>query len=175
MTIHSPGRVWWRPVGAQERLYLGAATVFAVATFLLMPIWHFTGSQNPVMRTFRVEPSSFEARALAFIQQYKIGEESGIPVVDAPPGSDAYLIAKSWQWTPILRLQRGQTYRLHISSLDIDHGFSIVPINMNFMVIPGYEYVLEIKPTEAGTFSIICNEFCGIGHHLMIGKLIVVE
>ncbi len=26
---------------------------------------------------------------------------------------------------------------------------------------------------KAGTYNIICNEFCGIGHHIMVGKMIV--
>ena len=26
---------------------------------------------------------------------------------------------------------------------------------------------------ETGTYHIICNEFCGIHHHIMIGKIIV--
>jgi cytochrome c oxidase subunit 2 len=41
------------------------------------------------------------------------------------------------------------------------------------MVLPGYEYVATITPTESGEFSVVCNEFCAIGHHLMLGKIIV--
>lgn len=173
MTINSPPRVWWRPIGGEERLYLGAAVVFSLVTFLLMPIWHFTGSQNAVMRSYRVEAAAFQTKAQAFVQQYKVGDEGNLPVVAPPAGSDIYLTAKMWQWTPVLKLQQGKTYRLHLSSLDIQHGFSVVPVNMNFMVVPGYEYVLEITPGQAGVYNIVCNEFCGIGHHLMVGKLMV--
>ena len=28
---------------------------------------------------------------------------------------------------------------------------------------------------SAGEYGIVCNEFCGPGHHLMVGKLYVVE
>ena len=38
---------------------------------------------------------------------------------------------------------------------------------------PGYEHVITLTPTEAGEFGIICNEFCGIGHHTMTGKIYV--
>jgi len=41
------------------------------------------------------------------------------------------------------------------------------------MIVPGYDYVLKVTPTEAGEYGLICNEFCGIGHHLMAGKIIV--
>jgi len=30
-------------------------------------------------------------------------------------------------------------------------------------------------PDEAGEFSVVCNEYCGIGHHTMVGKIYVVE
>jgi heme/copper-type cytochrome/quinol oxidase subunit 2 len=39
--------------------------------------------------------------------------------------------------------------------------------------VPGYDYGLRVRPTEAGEFQILCNEFCGVGHHLMVGKVIV--
>ena len=57
--------------------------------------------------------------------------------------------------------------------MDLQHGFSLYPQNMNFQVLPGYDYVLTITPTTAGEFYVQCNEFCGIGHHMMVGKIIV--
>ena len=62
-----------------------------------------------------------------------------------------------------------------LSSLDVNHGFSLFPVNVNFQVVPGYDYGLRITPTAAGDFRIICNEFCGIGHHTMVGRVIVVD
>jgi cytochrome c oxidase subunit 2 len=32
-----------------------------------------------------------------------------------------------------------------------------------------------LTPTESGEFGIICNEFCGIGHHTMTGKVYVTD
>ncbi|HJR42000.1 MAG TPA: hypothetical protein VJ812_07880, partial [Gemmatimonadaceae bacterium] len=49
------------------------------------------------------------------------------------------------------------------------------PINVNFQVVPGYDYGLRVTPNASGDFRIICNEFCGIGHHTMVGRVIVVE
>ena len=40
---------------------------------------------------------------------------------------------------------------------------------------PGYEHVLTVTPTKAGTYSIICNEYCGINHHTMASRLYVVK
>ena len=79
-----------------------------------------------------------------------------------------------WQWYPALRLEEGKSYTLHLSSADLNHGFSLQPFNLNFQVVPGYDYGLRVTPQAAGDFRVICNEYCGIGHHLMIGKIEVV-
>src|SRR5690606_37404154 len=78
-------------------------------------------------------------------------------------------------WTPVLKLRKGAEYTLHLSSVDVNHGFALYPINVNFQIIPGYDYALRITPSEAGDFRVICNEFCGIGHHMMLGRIIVVD
>ena len=75
---------------------------------------------------------------------------------------------------PVLRLREGAEYTLHLSSVDLNHGFSLFPLNINFQVVPGYDYGLRVRPSQSGEFEIICNEFCGVGHHLMVGKVIVV-
>jgi len=96
-----------------------------------------------------------------------------MPVVAPPPGSDVYLQAQMWSWLPVLQLEEGAEYVLHLSSMDLNHGFSLFPLNVNFQIVPGYDYGLRVRPTEAGEFQILCNEFCGVGHHLMVGKVIV--
>ena len=45
--------------------------------------------------------------------------------------------------------------------------------NINIQVLPGYEHVVNITPNRSGTYAIVCNEFCGIGHHKMVSKLYV--
>jgi cytochrome c oxidase subunit 2 len=32
-----------------------------------------------------------------------------------------------------------------------------------------------LAPEKAGEFPLICNEYCGLGHHLMIGRIVVKE
>jgi cytochrome c oxidase subunit 2 len=80
-----------------------------------------------------------------------------------------------WQWWPMLELEEGKTYRVHLASMDWLHGFSLQPENINVEVHPGYEHVVTMTPTKAGVYSIICNEYCGINHHTMASKLYVVK
>ncbi|MFQ5612702.1 MAG: cytochrome C oxidase subunit II [Anaerolineae bacterium] len=170
----APPRVWWKPLDRLERSWLLIGFVWCVFMTAMMVIWFFVGRQNVPTATLRTTPELYQNQVMAFTEQYQIGTDNGIPVV-APPSGDVYVWGRQWQWFPILQLKKGETYRLHLSSLDVLHGFSLQPTNLNLMVLPGYEYVATITPTQSGEFSIVCNEFCSIGHHLMVGKLIVTE
>ncbi len=170
----SPPRVWWKPLDRLERSWLILAFVWCLFLTAMMPLWLFLGRQNVPATSYRVAPAKYQKLVFDFAEKYKAGTEKGVPIVAPPPG-DVYLLARQWQWYPILKLKKGETYRLHVSSADVEHGFSLQPVNLNFMVIPGYDNVITLTPTQTGEFSIVCNEFCGIGHHLMIGKLIVTE
>jgi cytochrome c oxidase subunit 2 len=147
MSIHTPPADWFKAPHGAERIWVGIA----------------------------IEPTTHAQRVMNFVVANSVGQLKGIPIVEAAPGGEAYLQAQMWQWFPILKLKKGQTYRIHLSSLDLQHGFSVQPLNMNFQVVPGYDHVLTLTPTSAGEFSILCNEFCGIGHHLMTGRIIVEE
>ncbi|MDO8754363.1 MAG: hypothetical protein Q7J80_10755 [Anaerolineales bacterium] len=169
----APEKLWWKPFGRMEKTWLTVAFVWCVFLTLMMPLWYFYGKQNVPTETYRVTREQYAAKVNEFVAQYQVGDENGIPVVAPPPGSDVYLRASTWQWYPILQLEKGQTYRLHISSMDLNHGFSLQPVNINLQVLPGYDYVATIVPTSAGEFTIVCNEFCSLGHHTMVGKVIV--
>ncbi len=175
MSIQNPAADWFKPPSAGERAWIGLALAWCMVLTLAMPYWHFKGKQNSTGESYSVEPSRFADRVQRFVAAHTVAKHQGFPVVEAPPGGDAYLQAQMWSFYPVLRFKKGQTYRLHISSMDLQHGFSVQPINMNFQVLPGYDHVLTITPTMSGDFPIICNEFCGIGHHQMTGKIIVTE
>jgi cytochrome c oxidase subunit 2 len=169
----SPPRVWWKPLGRLEKSWLIVAFVWCLTLTAMMPLWLFLGRQNVPATTYRVDPVRYQEQVAAFVEEYQVGDESGVPIVAPPPGSDVYLLARQWSWSPILQLEEGETYHIHVSSADVQHGFSLQPTNLNFQILPGYDYVITLTPTESGEFVIVCNEFCAIGHHSMVGKVIV--
>lgn len=179
MAVHPPThRLWWRePVEPMEIAWVAIAFVWGLTMFGTMIAWHVYGRQNLANEAYRIEPAAYVAKVEAAAARYKVREEgdSGVPVVHPPAGGDVYLLGRTWQWWPVLELEKGQTYRLHLSSAEFQHGFSLQPLNINIQVHPGYEMVLTVQPTEAGSYGLICNEFCGIGHHTMTGKVYVVE
>lgn len=178
-SIHPPSEtIWWKqPLDRVEGTWIALALVWSLIMFIMMPLWHVYGKQNLSNEAYRTTPEAFMAKTQAMVDQYTVRKETNqnMPVVRPPPGSDVYLIGRLWQWWPLLELEKGQTYRLHISSMDWQHGFSVQPVNINTQIVPGYEMVLTITPDTDGDQTIICNEYCGIGHHNMVGKIYVTE
>ncbi|MBT4891024.1 MAG: cytochrome C oxidase subunit II [Rhodospirillales bacterium] len=179
MAITPPeNRLWWKePLHGIETIWITVGFLWGLFMTGMMVYWHMTGEQNLSNEAYRVNPDTYAEKVEAAAAQYTVreDEQSGIPVVHPPAGSDVYMLARLWEWWPILELEKGKEYRLHLSSLDWLHGFSLQPTNINLQIHPNYEMVLTIKPEQTGDFGIICNEFCGIGHHTMLGKMIIVE
>ncbi len=171
----APQQAWWKPLHRIERSWVLVAFVWCIFLTIMMPIWFFMGRQNVPVTTYRVDAETYQQLVADFVDQYQVDTLKGVPVVEPPPDSDVYLQARQWQWYPILKLKKGETYRLHISSLDVQHGFSLQPTNLNLQILPGYDYVATLTPTQSGDFALICNEYCGIAHHLMVSKIIVTE
>lgn len=177
MSVSPPQeKLWWNePIPKSELMWVIIAFIWGLIMFFMMIYWHGAGEQNLSNEAYRITPEAFIAKTNTMIEKYTVREESGYPVVHPPPGEDIYQIARLWQWWPILELEKDQTYRLHISSMDWLHGFSLQPVNINLQIHPGYEMVVTITPDVAGEYGIVCNEYCGIGHHTMLGRMYVVE
>ena len=152
---------WFHGPAGHEKIWLGCAILWCFVMSLMMPYWHFRGKQNSTGEAYTVKPADFFARTEKFVAANRVGTFKNpgtnalmgdLPIVEPPAGGDAYLVARMWQWYPALRLRVGETYRLHLSSLDLQHGFSLQPINMNFQVLPGYDHVLTLTPTSKGEF-----------------------
>ena len=169
----SPQTSWWVPAHKSEKVWFTIAFAWCMVLFAMMPLWHWKGGQNASGIRSRVDAADYRTRVDEFVAEYKVGELNGLPVVEPPAGSDVYLLGRMWSWYPVLKLRKGVEYTLHLSSVDVNHGFSLAPVNINFQVVPGYDYGLKIVPTQAGEFGVICNEFCGVGHHMMLGRVLV--
>jgi len=69
----------------------------------------------------------------------------------------------------------GAKVKVLATTKDVVHGFNVAGTNINMMLEPGYisEYVTTFD--KAGEYLIVCNEYCGAGHHMMSSMIKVVE
>lgn len=176
-TLVAPLGRWWSPLGKDEKLWFSMTAFWSVVMFaMIFFIWPAVGDNQQSFEGYRVEEAEFARLTQEFTEEHGTGENlSGIPIVAPPPGSDVYMLATRFQFRPVIQLQRGETYRLLLSSNDVQHGFSLQPDNINLQVIPGYVLGVELTPEETGEYEIVCNEYCGLGHHFMLGRITVVD
>ena len=84
------------------------------------------------------------------------------------------MTAKKWEFSPeTIIVNNGDIVKLHITSIDVDHGFNLPDFNVNEELEPGKTVNIEFTADKTGTFTFFCNVFCGSGHSDMEGMLIV--
>lgn len=105
--------------------------------------------------------------------------EPGVyPVEGEPNHYDAYVVARQFLFEPgttqPIEVPAGSTVTLHVTSVDVVHGFEVVGTNVNAMAIPGQVASMTVRFREEAEYGIVCNEYCGPGHHTMEGRIHVV-
>jgi cytochrome c oxidase subunit 2 len=92
----------------------------------------------------------------------------------APGRYEATLIAQTFLFTPNeIEIPAGSDVTFILTSRDVIHGFKIVGTSVNMMAVPGQISKMTAHFPEPGEYLILCHEYCGSGHHVMYGKIIV--
>ena len=88
---------------------------------------------------------------------------------------EVHMVAKMWAFDPPeVRLPPGADVDLYLSALDVTHGLYIEHTNVNLMAVPGSVNAAHVHFDTEGEYSVICHEYCGAGHHFMMGKFVIV-
>lgn len=92
----------------------------------------------------------------------------------APGRYEAAVIAKTFLFEPNeLRVKAGSRVDFVLTSTDVIHGYKIEKTPINVMVVPGQISRVSTVFNTPGEYLIVCHEYCGGGHHVMAGKIIV--
>jgi len=151
---------WYKPLSREEKIWILGSFLVAIILATTTISWHFIipTHQVPIIAK-DTTPEEFSKMAINFESTYR---DKIIP-----NNVEIYLAAAQFYWIPSkLTLKKGVEYKIWISSIDVMHGFSLIGQGdvYNLMVMPGMMYQLHIKFEKAGTYYIICNEYCGHGH-----------
>jgi len=95
-----------------------------------------------------------------------------------PNHYDVYVEAQQFLFVPgtnePIRIPANSTVTFHVTSPDVLHGFEVVGTNINTMAVPGQVATVTAEFDEPDEYGLVCNEYCGSGHHTMEGTLKVV-
>jgi 3',5'-cyclic AMP phosphodiesterase CpdA len=84
--------------------------------------------------------------------------------------------ARRYAYSPSqITLKRGVPVVLEIASRDVTHGFNLPDFGVRAEVAPGQVARVRFTPDRVGTFSFLCDVYCGSGHEDMSGTVVVTE
>jgi cytochrome c oxidase subunit II len=96
--------------------------------------------------------------------------------VEADGSVTVRAIGQQYSFTPQCVVVPSETpIKFRATSADVVHGLLIEGTNINTMLVPGYVSELPIRFKAPGDHVMPCQEFCGIGHQGMWGKVKVVD
>jgi cytochrome c oxidase subunit II len=105
--------------------------------------------------------------ALLALTVAKRAHADDVPVVE--------ITAKRFAFAPDkITLKKGQTVKLRLHSEDVTHGFFLRPLKLDEEIPAGQTVDVTVTPQTVGTFTTICDHFCGANHGNM-NMMIVVE
>lgn len=102
------------------------------------------------------------------------------------------IISQQWAWTFVdpgtdgkldtnddiatvdeLHIQVNTLYNFKLTTKDVLHSFSVPVFRLKQDAVPGREISGWFEATETGVHDIQCVEICGIGHGIMVAKIII--
>ena len=84
------------------------------------------------------------------------------------------VLAKKFVFVPEeIELKMGEHVTLEFTSADVLMGFNAPDFKVRTDIVPGITTKVRFTPDRAGTFTFLCDVFCGDGHENMSGTLVV--
>ncbi|MFD2169907.1 cytochrome c oxidase subunit II [Tumebacillus lipolyticus] len=148
-----------------EKIWLAFGGLTLIAFIIILAINAFSHGHHP--------PSDLNEVAPAMVDQTAPFDKPGLVKV----GENKYELnmpAFTFGYAPgEQEIPLGAEVTFRTTSKDVIHGFAIPGTNVNMMVVPGHVNTATTTFNKPGDYMIICNEYCGAGHHMMMAKLIV--
>lgn len=148
-----------------ERIWMGAAAVLIVLFLGAILLTAAAQAVQPPSHVETLDPTTIATHP-----------EFGRPAVTTRADGRVVVavVAGMFAFTPDpIEVPAHVPVTFRLTSSDVIHGFEVVGTNANAMAVPGYVSQFTVTFAKPGEYVIACNEYCGLLHHQMVGKLVV--
>jgi cytochrome c oxidase subunit 2 len=100
-----------------------------------------------------------------------------------PDAETVFVTGRMWMWKAqhqngireqnTLHVEINRPVKLIMTSEDVIHSFYVPAFRIHTDLIPGRYTSQWFTPTQVGTFRLMCSEYCGTGHSVMGGEIVV--
>jgi cytochrome c oxidase subunit II len=153
-------------VDRYERIWMWGVGVMLVLFFASTAVAALRGSVHPPSHVETIDPAALMRDPRFRAPGVFRGDGGALHVT---------VVGLTFAWLPqsfVVPANRPITF--HVSAMDVVHGFQIVRTNGQAMAIPGYVSRFTTTFADTGEYLIVCNEYCGVGHHTMASRMRVV-
>jgi cytochrome c oxidase subunit 2 len=149
-----------------ERLWMWASGAIIAVFAAVIGVSAFAYGMHPPSHVETIDPT----KVFTDPRFSQLGE----PLVSPDGTIEVRMVGLMFAFAPAeVRVPAGRPIRFRLTSVDVTHGFMIAGTNANTMLVPGYISQFTTVFPRAGDYLIVCHEFCGNGHHVMSGRIIV--
>ena len=151
-----------------ERRWVWIALALAIVMGVMLGYFAVANNLHP--------PSNVETIDSSRLHLSEEFAEDNLGVKINPDGSVRVTLvaARYGFYPPRIEVPVDTQVTFRIASADVLHGVHVPNTNATTMVVPGY--ISEVTTTfpRTGEYSLLCNEYCGLGHDSMWSRLVVV-
>jgi cytochrome c oxidase subunit 2 len=169
-------------------LYIGAICVFflVLITFLTVTfVIRYRRSRHPqpvqIVGSLWLEILWTVIPTFLVVTMFYYGYVGFQTLRNPPPDAmKVKVTARQWSWlfeyengvrVSDLRVPVGKPVLLLLTSQDVIHSFYLPAFKVKQDVVPGMETRLWFQPNVAGTYEVLCAEYCGLQHSYMLTKV----
>lgn len=148
-----------------EKAFLGLGAAMLVVFFLALVYSSVAMGIHLPGRAGEIDPAA--------VTSTPPFDEPGVRQV-GPDRFEVVLVGRAWAFEPgEIRVPAGAEVTFIATTPDVIHGLHVEGTRVNMMLIPGQVSRNSYRFEEPGEHLMVCHEFCGLGHHLMSGKVVV--
>jgi cytochrome c oxidase subunit 2 len=94
--------------------------------------------------------------------------------IAAPRERTIKVIARKFEFLPgTIKAKKGETLVLKFTAPEVPMGFNLPDFNVRTDILPGKTATVKFVADKTGTFTFVCDIFCGDHHEDMQGTLVV--
>ena len=151
-----------------EKIWLVFGLVSLILFLSIVGVSAFTQDHTPSGGMETIDPKKVNETAPF--------DKPGVTQLD----KDTYqvaVVAMAFGYTaaPEIKVPVGKEIIFKLTSTDVVHSFTIDNTKVNMMVVPGQITTKSYTFDKPGKYLILCNEYCGAGHHFMFTEIEVYE
>ncbi|MBS4207024.1 cytochrome c oxidase subunit II [Bacillus sp. FJAT-50079] len=150
-----------------EKIWLIFGAVSLVLFLSIVGVTAFSHGHTPAGGMDTIDPEK--------VHEIAPFDNPGVRQID----EDTYevaIISMAFGYTPSkIEVPAGKEIIFTLTSTDVVHSFTIDDTKVNMMAVPGRITHKSYTFKEPGSYLVLCNEYCGAGHHFMQAEIEVYE